>query len=670
MSSESAGSSNSIGDYASSDPDHRGTPMEPYGSMMPPSSSSTNATIIEESSGESWLDPVTVSEIEEEDRRKRMHNASGASERTIVPDNSSVTADEAGLQQVSPPASSLNSSLAGSQPVQPPIERGVTYVEVDCYNVARSIGPHSADGSCGGPEMGSSPPGIHYASIIDPSTLQGGQVASNNVPLPPPDENYIMMSPPPKNVAASGSSSKSSSLKRSTTGIAPPTGTSSSGSRCGTLERERRMLSMLGLGSGSNTTSSVTSPVTSPVPLGGGGYDESYTMMSPTAGDPHGGLTVITSHSRTASLTSNSRHHETDYVDMSPASRGVGIPPPTSRKNSHHSMSVKHVSSSPSQALTSHLNDSSAAGIPPPSSLDTTGGKGLVLGRSSDAGDVDSPYLLMSPVSAAGAISSGNPILSGNSIIGRLLASGESTGAVSSNNSVIPSSASEGPYAHMEFNAQSDKNSSVVMNVPSGLAPPGIPPPHRGETGGHRGTASSSRISPSSSCSLVSGTPNSVDFVHNRFASVTSDNGTSGTGPGTPLGNNRHEEEDDDDLGESDGMVSAAAKSKCIDIPGKDGGGGDKEVAKTSSSGGGGGGGGSAGDKFAAVTGGAAGGPPPSQSPGGTSMASKIGSWFRHRAGSVPARPVFSGRRGRTQSEGDPEAILSSEGNSSKTNQS
>ena len=202
-------------------------------------------------SGESWLDPVTVSEIEEEDRRKRMHNASGASERTIVPDNSSVTADEAGgLQQVSPPASvsSLNSSLAGSQPVQPPIERGVTYVEVDCYNVAprwvelleilnclfyhvafcisRSIGPHSADGSCGGPEMGSSPPGIHYASIIDPSTLQGGQVASNNVPLPPPDENYIMMSPPPKNVAASGSSSKSSSLKRSTTGIAPPTGTS------------------------------------------------------------------------------------------------------------------------------------------------------------------------------------------------------------------------------------------------------------------------------------------------------------------------------------------------------------------------------------------------------------------------------------------------------------
>ena len=94
-------------------------------------------------------------------------------------------------------------------------------------------------------------------------------------------------------------------------------------------------------------------------------------------------------------------------------------------------------------------------------SLDTSGGKGLVLGRSSDAGDVDSPYLLMSPVSAAavggGAISSGNPI-SGNSIIGRLLASGESTGAVSSNNSVIPSSASEGPYAHMEFNAQSDKN--------------------------------------------------------------------------------------------------------------------------------------------------------------------------------------------------------------------
>ena len=129
-------------------------------------------------------------------------------------------------------------------------------------------------------------------------------------------------------------------------------------------------------------------------------------------------------------------------------------------------------------------------------SLDTSGGKGLVLGRSSDAGDVDSPYLLMSPVSAAavggGAISSGNPILSGNSIIGRLLASGESTGAVSSNNSVIPSSASEGPYAHMEFNAQSDKN-------PSGLAPPGIPPPHRGETGGHRGTASSSRISPSRS---------------------------------------------------------------------------------------------------------------------------------------------------------------------------
>ena len=90
---------------------------------------------------------MTVSEIEEEDRRKRMHNASGASERTIVPDNASVTtaetlpADEAGgggLHQVSPPASasSLNSSLAGSQPVQPPIERGVTYVEVDCYNVA------------------------------------------------------------------------------------------------------------------------------------------------------------------------------------------------------------------------------------------------------------------------------------------------------------------------------------------------------------------------------------------------------------------------------------------------------------------------------------------------------------------------------------------------------
>ena len=92
---------------------------------------------------------------------------------------------------------------------------------------------------------------------------------------------------------------------------------SSQGSRCGTLERERRMLSMLGLGSGSNTTSSVTSPVTSPVPLGGG-YDESYTMMSPTAGDPHGGLTVITSHSRTASLTSNSRHHETgkEYLKL------------------------------------------------------------------------------------------------------------------------------------------------------------------------------------------------------------------------------------------------------------------------------------------------------------------------------------------------------------------
>ena len=82
---------------------------------------------------------------------------------------------------------------------------------------------------------------------------------------------------------------------------------------------------MLGLGSGSNTTSSVTSPVTSPVPLGGVGYDESYTMMSPTAGDPHGGLTVITSHSRTASLTSNSRHHETGKECVKLEKPGVAL---------------------------------------------------------------------------------------------------------------------------------------------------------------------------------------------------------------------------------------------------------------------------------------------------------------------------------------------------------
>ena len=37
-----------------------------------------------------------------------------------------------------------------------------------------------------------------------------------------------------------------------------------------------------------------------------------------------------------------------------------------------------------------------------------------------------------------------------------------------------------------------------------------------------------------------------------------------------------------------------------------------------------------------------------------STMASRLGSWFRNRAGSVPAKPSFSGRkRHRTQSEGE-----------------
>jgi len=41
-------------------------------------------------------------------------------------------------------------------------------------------------------------------------------------------------------------------------------------------------------------------------------------------------------------------------------------------------------------------------------------------------------------------------------------------------------------------------------------------------------------------------------------------------------------------------------------------------------------------------------------------MAARLGSWFRTRAGSVPSRPSINGRRNRTQSEGEKNGIEAS----------
>ena len=310
-------------------------------------------------------------------------------------------------------------------------------------------------------------------------------------------------------------------------------------------------------------------------------------------------------HSRTASVP---RQASEDYVDMS-------IPPP--RK-----ASVKHVSSSPSAALTSHLSGGpllplytdvscgqSSASAPPTAAtgpVQTTTTLVSMTAPGAPPGDVDSPYLLMSPVSVptATVTTTSAPEISSSSIIGRLM------GEAAAGTSVIaPEGTEDGIYIAMDFSAQSDMLNSLPPPAPAAAAP--LPKPKR--------------MSPSSSCSLVSGTPTSVtgstgDFLHNRFASTTSECGAGGP--------------EDEDLVSS--SCTTAAKSKNIDIP----------CAKdaTPSAGGGGSTGGES-DKFT------------NTSPGG-SMASRLGSWFRHRAGSVPARPVFSGRRRhRTQSEGDPEAI-------------
>ena len=300
----------------------------------------------------------------------------------------------------------------------------------------------------------------------------------------------------------------------------------------------------------------------------------------------------------------------------------MSIPPP--RK-----ASVKHVSSSPSAALTSHLSGGpllplytdvscgqSSASAPPTAAtgpVQTTTTLVSMTAPGAPPGDVDSPYLLMSPVSvpASTVTTTSAPEISSSSIIGRLMGeAAAAAAAASAGTSVIaPEGTEDGIYIAMDFSAQSDMLNSLPPPAPAAAAP--LPKPKR--------------MSPSSSCSLVSGTPTSVtgstgDFLHNRFASTTSECGAGGP--------------EDEDLVSS--SCTTAAKSKNIDIP----------CAKdaTPSAGGGGSTGGES-DKFT------------NTSPGG-SMASRLGSWFRHRAGSVPARPVFSGRRRhRTQSEGDPEAI-------------
>ena len=156
------------------------------------------------------------------------------------------------------------------------------------------------------------------------------------------------------------------------------------------------------------------------------------------------------------------------------------------------------------------------------------------------------------------------------------------------------------------------------------------------------------RMSPASSGSLISGTPNSFKGV-DAFSSHTSDFDKCNNDDGDPSLNNSKERSQNDDIQKPSFIQSRAFSVSSSNRP--------PAVSSSNSSVGSALGSSCKQNTSVDSTTGKSSVKVPTTNQSGTSpntMAARLGSWFRTRAGSVPARPPLSGRRRhRTTSEGE-----------------
>ena len=295
--------------------------------MTPSSEHPSTATIIEESSAESCIDPATF-------RRNRMDEVK----------------DDTGRRPSLPASSVITSDV------------GVHYTPVEVVSAASlpfntNFGVTTAGPYAASPPTGS---GVLYSTIV------GSHQGAMSPPPPPAGSDYMMMTPlSSQQQQHSNSSSSTSSLKRHT-------------------EPERKRLSMLGLEEDPFPTLNhpgITSPSSqsSYNPNDDEDIDPSYLVMSPTGSNSGTlpkrgtstsavGIPSSSYHRRTGSSTFRSssvevkEEEDTQYVTMSPTvtvgkhNGGDSVPQVATRRGTSRT-SAALLGSSPSAALTSHFNE-------------------------------------------------------------------------------------------------------------------------------------------------------------------------------------------------------------------------------------------------------------------------------------------------------------------------
>lgn len=619
VSSESAGSSNSLDE---TDDNRIVTPIDDLN--LPP------ATIFEESSAESCV---------EIHQNHHSFNTS-CSLKNLPPSESRLASS------VSQPTSIASASAAtpgGGQDIN------VNYTPIDIIpsTSEKITGTTNAQSLLASSPVGTS---VHYSTILMDSEAATSAAASSvaatasamSATAALKDENsYMIMSPP------SSHNNNASTDKKSYSSNEP-----------GCLIKHKPtsgLIADLEFEGDTTSASNVTSPnsQSSYNPL----LDEvqtddssAYMVMSPATSSSGGGSRMNTaprkiSHQRNGSQP---KSNQQDYVDMSPASR-TGVPIP----NRNERISSLSFGTSPSAALTSHLV---SFGDPSASSVS----------KKTPTSSEESPYLIMSPVDpdkhGEFALHRSTPPIKHRT------ASIDSTGTAGSSSGTRPKT-TRGRFGRGQSDSQrsslcfddhwdlgispQDSSGGTLMGPPTemGNEPLDYAPPmelartstiSKAELDSLKPIAAISRLRLDNEEPLDLDIEDEVDEAHSTGNNHPTSSSTTipnpraysvGCRPPTLLTGSSSSVST---TGSGSSHHHSRNKSRFIDIPGATTASGTSGTGTGSHSS-------SISPGTVMMTG---------QSP--SSMAARLGSWIRHRTGSVPSKSAISGRkRHRTQSEGE-----------------
>ncbi len=710
ISSESAGSTNSLDDTASTEDRTR------IGMVTPSDDYNTPATILEESSAESCI---------EQTPNHRM--ATYEQPHIPIQSESRLAADKPPYSIAADPTASSSASNNKNNTV-PANHHELTYASLMHHdmdnmesttptNVVNTGIPISSLSSSAAStatndtlsqHMAASPPGSTVYSTILNHPVSEADVGGGG--------DYMVMSPSEAHGPSSSRTNNNSSESKISSSAFAPGGPHS--------KQQPSLLGLLEQAYGSiDNSSGVTSPnsQSSYNPLLDEAVDttdsSAYHVMSPTTSSSGGGSRAGTGprpkssnnhhHRRTSSnslvnnatasktipISTNSNNNnnpseapeQDDYVSMSPASATVassashhhqqrnsignvsesGVPIP-----SRNTASTPGLGTSPSAALTSHLTLFDQNHPPPPSSSSVTS---VSTGKTPPSGPEDSPYLVMSPVEPEKhkhpeedfAKRRATPPV-------KMRAT-----SIDSNGGARPKT--RGRYGGRGGQKSDSQRSSLCLDDHPEVAGskhwginPSSPPemeeidyaPIAFHGGSHQSnhvpadpmmTASGSCAVPLPAVSRLRVNDNDEqlldDVDHHMESSHHESDGKTHHHFSMPSGRAYSVGCRPPGHGGSNSSVSTTGstgnpnkRSAFINIPGATHSNNSGSVSHASSV-----------SPGAALTSGlAAHNTSTGQSPSST-MASKIGSWFRHRAGSVPAKSAIVRRRHRTQSEGEKE---------------